>query len=94
VSQFENTHDDIPRFEPWLAVMICSVVPEIVAAYLPPIFFVPAIVLTVTLFLTGLLMLRRQTARRRLEATRAAADTRPISRSYEPRRLEAEGMAS
>ena len=64
MSQFENTHDDVPRFEPWLAVLASSVVPEIVAMYLPPEFFIPAIAATVGLFLTGLLMLRRQTQRR------------------------------
>jgi len=65
VSEYENAHDDGPAFEPWLAVLSSSIVPEIVATRLPPEFFVPAIVATVTLFVTGLVMLRRQTVRRR-----------------------------
>ena len=64
MSEYENAHDDGPAFEPWLAVLASSIVPEIVATRLPPEFFVPAIVATVTLFATGLLMLRRQTMRR------------------------------
>ena len=66
MSEFENTHDDSPRFEPWLGVLASSVVPEIIAMYLPPPFFIPAIIATAGLFLTGLLMLRRQTQRRLL----------------------------
>jgi hypothetical protein len=85
VSQYENSHDDTPRFEPWLAVMLSSLVPEIVAIYLPPWFFIPAVVLTVALFLTGLVMLRRQTLRRRLQAADATTShPRPASEGLAP----------
>jgi hypothetical protein len=74
--------------------MASSVVPEIVAAYLPSQFFVPAIVATVTLFVSGLVMLRRQTVRRRLRAADATAPTRPRARSFTARPLEPEGVES
>ena len=92
MAEYENSHDDAPKFEPWLAVMASSVVPEFVALYLPPQFFVPAIVTTVALFVTGLVMLRRQTRRGRLTETRATS--RPLVRPVEHARLEPEGFAS
>jgi len=92
VTEYENSHDDTPRFEPWLAVLASSVIPEFVALYLPPQFFVPAILTTVALFVTGLVMLRRQTLRRR--QTEMRASSRPLARPVEHARLEPEGLAS
>jgi hypothetical protein len=94
VDKYENSHDDTPRFEPWLAVLASSIVPEFVALYLPPEFFVPAILTTVVLFLTGLLMLRRQTLRRRLADTRAPSRDRRHAGSVDGTRFEPEGLAS
>jgi hypothetical protein len=61
---------------------------------LPRQFFIPAIVATVTLFLTGLFMLRRQTVRRRLQAMHAEPEPRRAARPYERRPLEPERAAS
>jgi len=58
--------DDIPRFEPWLGVTASSLIPAVMALYASRV-LIPSIVATVALFLTGMLMLRRQTVRRRLE---------------------------
>ena len=58
--------DDIPRFEPWLGVTASSLIPAVIALYASRV-LIPSIVATVALFLTGMLMLRRQTVRRRLE---------------------------
>jgi len=85
VSEYENAHDDSPAFEPWLAVLASSIVPEIVATRLPPEFFVPAIVATVTLFVTGLVMLRRQTVQRR-----RATESRPRPETTRYAQLEAQ----
>jgi hypothetical protein len=60
MSQYDNSNEDIPRFEPWLGVMASSFVPAILAMYLPPRFLAPLITLTVGLFVAGLVMLRRQ----------------------------------
>ena len=60
----ENHHDDIPRFEPWLGVMMTSVVPVAASMYLPR-FLVPLLALGAALFAAGLVMLRLQSSRRR-----------------------------
>ena len=52
--------DDIPRFEPWLGVTASSLIPAVIALYASRV-LIPSIVATVALFLTGMLMLRRQT---------------------------------
>ena len=93
MSQYENSHDDTPAFEPWLVVLGSSIVPEIVATQLPPQFFVPAIVATVTLFVTGLVMLRRQTVRRREIASRMPSLARPVAPTTAAR-FEAEAVNS
>jgi hypothetical protein len=68
MSNHPHSHDDdVPRFEPWLGVMASSVVPVIVGLYVHSRYLVPLIVATVALFLFSLVMLRRQTVRRRLE---------------------------
>jgi hypothetical protein len=68
MSDKSNTHDDgTPRAEPWLAVMASSILPPVAALYLPAPFLVPLIVVTVVLFGSGLLMLRRQNTRRARE---------------------------
>lgn len=68
MSNHPQSHDDdVPRFEPWLGVMASSVVPVVVALYVHSRYLVPLIVATVVLFLFSLVMLRRQTVRRRLE---------------------------
>lgn len=94
MAEYENSHDDTPRFEPWLAVLAASVVPEFVALYLPAQFFIPAILTTVALFSTGLVMLRRQTLRRRLAEISTPSSTRLVARRIESTRLEPEGLAS
>ena len=61
-------HDeDVPRFEPWLGVMLTSVVPVAATMYLPGRFLMPLLTLTAALFAAGLVMLRIQTKRRRRE---------------------------
>ena len=65
VSNHLHLHDeDVPRFEPWLGVMASSVVPVVIALYAHSRFLIPLIIATAVLFLTSLLMLRRQTVRR------------------------------
>jgi len=59
----ENHSDDIPRFEPWLGVMMTSVVPVAASMYLPRV-LVPLLALSAALFAAGLIMLRVQTSRR------------------------------
>jgi len=59
----ENHSDDIPRFEPWLGVMMTSVVPVAASMYLPRV-LVPLLALSAALFAAGLIMLRLQTSRR------------------------------
>jgi hypothetical protein len=63
----EHLHEDIPRFEPWLGVMLGAVVPALGTVYAPSRFLIPLIIATVTLFVASLVMLRRQTS----EAARA-----------------------
>ena len=69
MSAHKNSHDDVPRLEPWLAVLGSSLVPVIGAVFLPSPLGVAAIIVSVALFAAGLLMLRRQTIRRRLTPT-------------------------
>ena len=54
-----------PRFEPWLAVLGASFVPAVLTAYVPASFRVPLIAGTALLLVTGLVMLVRETRRRR-----------------------------
>ena len=61
MSEYENSHEDIPRFEPWLGVMLSAVVPALGTVYAPSAFLVPLIVATAALFVGSLIMLRRQT---------------------------------
>jgi hypothetical protein len=72
VSEYKNSHyqngdDDGPRSEPWLGVMASSIVPLVIAANVHGRYLVPLVVVTVVLFLAGLVMLRLQTMRRRRE---------------------------
>ncbi len=60
-----NADHDGPRFEPWLGIMLASMVPGILMQLLPPQFLVPLIAAVVILVLTSLLMLRRQIVQRR-----------------------------
>ena len=65
MSKYKASHDeDIPRFEPWLGVLFASLVPVIVALFVPRVFAVPLIVMTVFVFVAGLVMLRLQSRRR------------------------------
>jgi hypothetical protein len=87
-----HTHDEeIPRFEPWLAVMASSLVPPVVALYLRGRFFLPLVVLTVVLFLASLVMLRRQTVRRRVEQMHRSPEGRAGARSVAGDGLRMEG---
>lgn len=75
MSTSHASHDeDIPRFEPWLGVLFTSLVPVIVALFVPHTFAVPLIVMTVLLFVGGLVMLRVQSQRHARE--RASAPSR------------------
>jgi hypothetical protein len=58
--QYKDPEYDVPRYEPWLGVMASCVVPAVASVYLPPTFLIPMIALTVALFATGMMMLRRQ----------------------------------
>jgi hypothetical protein len=70
MSEYQNTHDDdLPRFEPWLGMVACSVLPIGAAVYLPKAFPL-LMVLTVLLFAGGLIMLRVQSVRRAREPNR------------------------
>jgi hypothetical protein len=92
MSRYQNTHDDdVPRFEPWLGVMISSFVPLLVALEASSIFLVPLIAMTVLLFAAGLLMLRRQTIRRARERSNMLPSTINPARSFDGERLEMEG---
>ena len=86
MSAYENSHEDIPRFEPWLGVMASSIVPAVLPLYLPARYLVPLIVLTVALFLTSLVMLRRQTIQRKLEQMQTPPDGPSRARSREAQR--------
>jgi uncharacterized membrane protein YfcA len=90
VSVYENSHDDIPRFEPWLGVMASSAGPALIALYLPR-YFVPLIVAAVALFLASLVMLRRQTVRRRLRQPRMLPAPLSVARSFDGGVREVEG---
>ena len=63
-SQFTRD-DDVPTFEPWLAVAASALIPAALALFLPPTFLVPLIVATLGLFALSLLMWRRQSMKRR-----------------------------
>ncbi len=77
MSEYQNTHDDdVPRFEPWLGMIAGSVLPLGAAVYLPSAFPV-LMVLTVLLFVSGLVMLRLQTVRRARERNRTRPRIRP-----------------
>ena len=77
MSECQNTHDDdVPRFEPWLGMIAGSVLPLGAAIYLPSAFPV-LMVLTVLLFVSGLIMLRLQTVRRAREQNRTQSRIRP-----------------
>jgi hypothetical protein len=76
MSQYENYQDDIPRGEPWLAVTASSALPVIAAFYVPSQYAMPLLIATVVLFLSGLMMLRRQTIRRQQD--------RPVAPSTHP----------
>ena len=91
-----DSHDeDIPRFEPWLAVMASSFIPIVIALNLHARFLAPLVVATVVLFLAGLMMLRRQTVRRGLaEANRPPSGARSTARSFERETLEIGGRES
>lgn len=56
--------DDIPHYEPWLGVTASVVIPVITALFVHSSALIPLIIVATVLFLTGLWMLRRQTARR------------------------------
>jgi len=77
MSEYQNTHDDgVPRFEPWLGMIGGSVLPLGAAVYLPSAFPV-LMILTVLLFVSGLIMLRLQTVRRAREQNRTQSRIRP-----------------
>jgi hypothetical protein len=88
-----QSHDEeIPRLEPWLWVLASSVIPVILALYAHSGFVIPSIAATVVLFLTGLVMLRRDTVRRRREEQRRPLPaTRSVARSRDGEPLEMEG---
>ena len=60
MSEYETPHEDIPRFEPWLWVMLSAVVPALLTVYVPSRFLIPLIAMAVALFAASLVMLRRQ----------------------------------
>ena len=67
MQNLENHHDDgIPRFEPWLGVMAVALLPAILTVLLPGQYLIPLVTVAAALFTASLLMLRRQTQRRRL----------------------------
>lgn len=77
MSNSQTSHDeDIPRFEPWLGVLSASLVPVLVALFVPHGFAVPLIVMTVLLFVAGLVMLRLQSWRRTRERASVADPAR------------------
>lgn len=81
MSNYQASHDeDIPRFEPWLGVLFASLVPVIVALFVPHAFAVPLIVMTVLLFVAGLVMLRLQSRRHTRERAFAPEPTRLTDR--------------
>jgi len=64
-----NAHDDGPRFDAWLAVMSSSVIPVLIAIFLPAAALAPLVAAGVLLFVAGSVMLRLQSARQRREQT-------------------------
>lgn len=83
--------EGIPRFEPWLRVLASSLIPAILALYLHSRFLIPSIVATVLLFVGGLVMLRRDAVRRRVQEQKhllpaARSVARPLD--VEPLELE------
>lgn len=80
MSNHETLKDDaIPRFEPWLGVMASSFVPAAAAIFVPPSVLVPLIALTVLLFATSLVMLRRQSTRQRDSGSTLAPESMEAS---------------
>jgi hypothetical protein len=77
MSNQQHHHEDVPRFEPWLRVMFASLFPAAAASYAPPSFLVPLLVVTVGLFVGGLIMLRRQSMQRRRQP-RPRASLQPV----------------
>ncbi len=61
------SNDDVPRFEPWLGVLVASLVPVAVGIAVPSI-FIPSAITTGVLFVTSLVMLKVQSAKRPTEA--------------------------
>ena len=73
MSEYQNTHyNDDPRFEPWLGVIASSVLPLVAGFLFPAALGASVVVLSVLLFVTGLIMLRLQTIRRAREQNRGA----------------------
>jgi len=92
MSQYENSHDDIPRFEPWVGVLAASLVPAALTLYLPGEYLIPLIVGTGVLFLASLLMLRRQSNQKRTRGEQAPpSELRPAARAFDRAPLEMEG---
>ena len=84
MSEYQSTHDDDnPRFEAWLAMVASSVLPVVAAFYVPKTFAAPLMVLTVLLFVAGLIMLRLQSARRAREQNRTQRVLRPTVQATE-----------
>lgn len=84
--------DDIPRFEPWLGVMASSVVPVMIALYVHSRLFMPLVVAAVVLFLVSVVMLRRQTVRRRRDRQKhRLPDATSLARSFDDQSLQMEG---
>lgn len=75
----ETLNQDIPRFEPWLGVMGASFVPAAASVFLPTSFLIPLIVFTALLFGASLVMLWRQSIRRRDAGARVASQTMEAS---------------
>jgi len=81
MSQNEEFHNDaISRFEPWLGVMASAVVPVVASLYLPGRFWLPLVIVTAALFLTSLVMLRRQSIRRRAQSAGSVERERVVTR--------------
>lgn len=88
----QQRDQDIPRFDPWLRVLASSVIPVVLALYVHHRFLIPAVVAAVVLFLAGLVMLRRDTVRRRLKAqTPSLPGAQSVARSIDGEPLEMEG---
>jgi len=79
MSNHDSEHDpsNEPRFDTWLAVTGSSVIPASVALAAPPEFFIPLCVSSAFLFVTGLVILKRQDSRR----SRASEPRWPAERS-------------